>query len=98
MSFGDPDFRPNKATSRQQITQNAEKIRLSFKMRCKSCDARLVKASYYVDKPIDPRIQEVYDGFYSVDHYCKECSDVQNIAPPPRLEHLGAQRFRGRGG
>lgn len=98
MSFGDPDFRPSKATQRQQITQNAQKVRLSFKMRCKTCDDRLVKASYYVDKPVDPRIMDVYNAFYAEDHYCEKCTPGQNIAPPPRLEHLGAKRFRGRGG
>ena len=98
MSCGDPDYKPNKARVRQGYTQNAEMVRLSFKMRCKSCDARLVKSSYYVPKPVDPEIMKIYEGFYATDHYCKECSAVPCDGPAPNLAAHQAFRYRGRGG
>ena len=98
MSFGDPDYKPSKARIRQQYTQNSEKVRLCFKMRCKACDARLVKSSYYVDKPVDPEILKIYKNFYATDHYCKECTTVPVMAPAPNLTDHNAFRYRGRGG
>ena len=98
MSFGDPDYKPNKAAKRQQIRQDSEMIRLCFKMKCKTCNRKLVKSSYYVKKPVDPRIMQVYNDFYSIDHYCSDCSPEIQEGPAPALEEFGAFRYRGRAG
>ena len=98
MSFGDPDYMPDKGKVRQEYTQNSGMTRLCFKSRCKSCHCRLVKSSYYVDKPVDPAILKVYEDFYSVDHYCSKCAPVPVMAPTPSLADHKAFRYRGRGG
>lgn len=97
MSFGDPDFKPNKAMKRQHLTQNGNMTRLAFKMRCKSCDARLVKESYYVDNSQLEELLPIYRDFYDADHYCKECGPgvIQSHKPVFKEKAI---RYRGRGG
>ena len=98
MSFGDPDFKPSKAKKRQEITQNADLVRLCFKARCSECNGRLVKSSYYVPKSADPEVFRIHKDFYSVDHKCAECATGPLEFPKPDLTDHGGIRYRGRGG
>ena len=98
MSFGDPDYKPSKAKRRQEITQNANLIRLCFKARCSVCNGRLVKSSYYVPKEGSDLAFQVHKDFYKVDHKCADCADQPLDFPRPDLSPYGGIRYRGRGG